>query len=145
MCRSSFPPVGRGPFPPHWPLDVWILSEELLTASSFYQQPDQSNLKKPSTRPACKDSSSTPSVTSTSVRVGPVSRWLPFLRSSGQEEQEQTCADGLSRSPCFSKGPTGFHRASLPQTSSIFDTGEEFDKFLPAARWYRSKVQAILL
>lgn len=116
-------------------LYMYELSEELLAVSSLYQQPDQSNLEKPSTQPACKDSSSTPSVTSASVRVSPVSRWLPFLRSSGQEEERrQACAGGLSRSPCVSEGLTGFHRAPLPQTPSIFDTGEDFDEFLPAAR-----------
>lgn len=109
------------------------MSEDLLAVSSFYQQSDQSNLKKPSIQAASKDSSSAPSVTSSSVRVGPASRWLPFLSTSTQEQEEQTCAGGVSRSPCFSEGLTRFHRPSLPQPSSMFDTGEDFDEFLPAA------------
>lgn len=92
----------------------------------FYQQSDQP--KKPSTQAASKASSSTPSVTSGSV--GPESPWLLFLSSSSQE---QPCAGGLSRSSCSSEELPGFHSPSLPQPSSMFDTGEDFEEFLPAA------------
>lgn len=104
------------------------MAEELLAVSSFYQQLDQSSSKKQSTQPTSEDRSSAPSEPSRSV--SPVSRWLPFLSSSSQE---QTGAGGV-RSPCFSEGQTHFHRALPPQPSSMFDTGEDFDEFLPAAR-----------
>lgn len=112
------------------------MSGDLLAVSSFYQQSDQANFKTPSTQPANKDGTRIPSVSSTS----PVSRWLPFLSSSTEEEQQQqeeeqqARAGSLSRSPCFSEGLTGLHRPSLPRPSSMFDTGEDFDEFLPAAR-----------
>lgn len=116
------------------------MSGDLLAVSSFYQQSDQANFKTPSTQPANKDGTRIPSVSSTSVRVSPVSRWLPFLSSSTEEQQQQleeeqqARAGSLSRSPCFSEGLTGLHRPSLPRPSSMFDTGEDFDEFLPAAR-----------
>lgn len=113
------------------------MSDQLL-AVSFHQQSDQSNLKKPSSQPASKDSTGTPSGTSASAGVSPGSRWLPLLSSSAQEQQEveeeqeveQTGAGGLSPPPCSWEGLTGLHRPSRPQPSSMFDTGEDFDEFL---------------
>ena len=124
--KSKKEPVSEE-FSPHQPAD--LMSGDLLADSSFHQQSDQFNLKKPSSQPDSTDSRGTSSVTSTSVRGSLLSGWLLFPSSSNLE---QTCAAGLSRPVCSSEGLPGPSTPSLPQLSSMFETGEDFDEFLPA-------------
>lgn len=94
----------------------------------FSLQSDWSNLKKTATQRASKDSTSTPSVSSPSVRSSPARRWAPFLSSGSQVGGGEARAAGLSQSSFVSDGSSQFHRHSLPVVS-MFDTGEDFDVF----------------